>query len=183
MKSANLICIIGAESTGKTTLAQALAVQFDCPWVPEYLRAFCESRGRTPTRHEQLLILETQVIDEMSAQVGARRRNRPYVFCDTAPLLTAIYSDFVFSDQSLYARARALHSRYALTLLLAPDIAWVADGMQRDGAHVREPITSFIERELAAVNAPVGRISGQGDARVEAATQAIRGIQYSNLTR
>ena len=177
MNTAKLICIIGAESTGKTTLAQALAAQFDCLWVPEYLRAFCEQRGRTPTQHEQSMILKTQVIDEMSAKVRARGLNRTYVFCDTAPLLTAIYSDFVFDDKSLYARARALHSRYALTLLLEPDIAWVADGMQREGAHVREPITHRITRELAAVNAPVVRISGQGDARVQAATEAIRAIK------
>lgn len=178
MTNVKLICIIGAESTGKTTLAQTLATQFDCLWVPEYLRTFCESRGRTPTRHEQSLILETQVVDEMSAQANAQQRSRPFVFCDTAPLLTAIYSDFVFGDKSLYARARALHSRYALTLLLEPDIAWVADGMQRDGAHVRGPITNIIERELAAVNAPVVRIRGQGDARIQAATQAMRSITW-----
>ena len=177
MNTPKLICIIGAESTGKTTLAQELATQFDCPWVAEYLREFCESRGRTPTQHEQPLIMETQVINEMTAQLAASQRNRPYVFCDTAPLLTAIYSDFVFNDNSLYARARTLHSRYALTLLLKPDIAWVADGMQRDGAHVREPITALIERELAAINASVVRISGQGDARVQVATHAIHGIK------
>ena len=176
VNTAKLICIIGAESTGKTTLAQALAVQFDSFWVPEYLRAFCESRGRTPTQHEQSMILKTQVVDEMSAKVKARAHNRPYVFCDTAPLLTAIYSDVVFADTTLYPRARALHSRYALTLLLEPDIAWVADGIQRDGAHVREPVTHRIERELAAVNAPVVRVRGHGDARVQAAAQAVRGI-------
>lgn len=170
------ICIVGAESTGKTTLAQTLAATFDCPWVPEYLREFCESRGRTPTQNEQSLILETQLIDEMASALSASLVHRPYVFCDTAPLLTAIYSDFVFNDDTLYPRARALHSRYALTLLLAPDIAWAADGMQRDGAHVRAPITHLIERELAAINAPTVRISGQGAARMQAATEVIRGI-------
>ena len=123
------------------------------------------------------MILKAQVVDEVSAKVKARARNRPYVFCDTAPLLTAIYSDFVFGDQSLYLRARALHSRYALTLLLEPDIDWVADGMQREGAHVRKPITNLIERELAAVNARVVRISGLGDARVQAAAEAICSIK------
>ena len=177
MNNTKLICILGAESTGKTTLAQALAAHFDCPWVPEYLRAFCEVRRRTPRQHEQALILETQVIHEMSATLTAQRLSRPYVFCDTAPLLTAIYSEFVFDDTSLYTRARELHSRYALTLLLAPDINWVADGMQRDGAHVREPITHLIERELAEINATVVRISGQGDARVQAATRAIGATQ------
>ncbi len=176
MTTAKLICIIGAESTGKTTLAQTLATQLDCPWVPEYLREFCDSHRRTPTQYEQLLILKTQVVNEVSAKVSARARNRPYVFCDTAPLLTAIYSDFVFADKSLYARARTLHSRYALTLLLEPDIAWLADGMQRDGPHVREPITNLIKRELATINAPVARISGTGDARIQAAIDAIRAI-------
>ena len=176
MNTAKLICIIGAESTGKTTLSEVLAKHFDCPWVPEYLRDFCDSRKRTPTQYEQLLILKTQVLNEVSAKVGARARNRPFVFCDTAPLLTAIYSDFVFDDKSLYARARKLHSRYTLTMLLEPDIAWMADGMLRDGAHVREPITHLIERELTAINAPVTRISGHGDARIQAAIQAIRDI-------
>ncbi len=173
MTSAKLICIIGAESTGKTSMAQTLAARFDCPWVPEYLRAFCVARERTPTQHEQSLILETQLIHELAAQASARLANRPFVFCDTAPLLTAIYSDFVLDDTSLYVRARALHARYAFTLLLAPDIKWVADGMQRDGAHVREPVTQLIERELATANAPIVRISGQGDARIQAAIQAI----------
>ena len=177
MNTPKLICIIGAESTGKTTLVQELATQFDCPWVAEHLREFCESHGRTPTQHEQSLILETQVSNEMAAQFTASQSNRPYVFCDTAPLLTAIYSDFVFNDNSLYARARTLHSRYALTLLLQPDIRWVADGMQRDGAHVREPITELIERKLAAINASVVRISGQGETRVQAATHALHGIK------
>ncbi len=176
MKSAQLICIIGAESTGKTTLAQALAEHFACPWVAEYVRDFCDSRGRTPTEHEQSLILETQVIHELSAHVSAQARNRPFVFCDTAPLLTAIYSEYVFADTSLYPRARAMHSRYVLTLLLEPDIMWMADGMQREGAHVREPITHLLERELAVIGAPVVRVRGRGGARLQAAMQAIHGI-------
>ena len=167
-----LICLLGAESTGKTTLAQALATHFHCPWVPEYLREFCESRRRTPTRGEQSLILETHVIHESAAKVRARITNAFYVFCDTAPLLTAIYSEFVFGDQSLFPRARTLQTRYALTLMLEPDIAWVADA-QRDGAHVRQPITEMIESELAALNVPTAKISGYGDARFASALKAI----------
>ena len=170
-----LICLIGAESTGKTTLAQALAAHFNCPWVPEYLREFCESRNRTPTRGEQLLILETQVIHESVALEYARTANAPYVFCDTAPLLTAIYSAFVFGDQSPFPRARELQTRYALTLALAPDIAWVADE-QRDGAHVRQPITTLIANELVALNVPTATINGHGRARFASALKAISAV-------
>ena len=173
MTGPRLICIIGAESTGKTTLARALAIQFDCPWVPEYLREFCDMHGRTPTRDEQELILETQHRAVGIAQLGAAQQELPFVFCDTAPLLTAIYSDFIFEDQSLYARARALHAGYALTLLLNPDIAWVADGLQRDGEQVRAPVTQMIERELAALTQPVSTVTGQGSARLHAAIEAV----------
>ena len=171
----DLICLIGAESTGKTTLAMALAAHFNCPWVPEYLREFCESRGRTPTRDEQSLILETQVIHESAALMNARDASAPYVFCDTAPLLTAIYSDFVFRDQSLFPRARSLHARYVLTLVLAPDIAWVADE-QRDGAHVQKPITWSITAELSALSVPAAPISGHGATRFAAALGAITAL-------
>ena len=171
-----LVCLIGAESTGKTTLAQALSAHFNCPWVPEYLREFCESRQRTPTRGEQSLILETQVIHESAALVCARNANAPYVFCDTAPLLTAIYSKFVLADQSLFLRARALHLRYALTLMLEPDIVWVADE-QRDGAHVRLPITAMIATELTALKVPTAPVGGHGDARFASALNAISTIR------
>jgi nicotinamide riboside kinase len=167
-----LICLIGAESTGKTTLAQLLAAHFDCPWVPEYLREFCESRRRTPTPEEQSLILETQVIHESAALQSARLTSATYVFCDTAPLLTAIYSEFVFRDQSLFPRARTLQTRYALTLVLEPDITWVADE-QRDGAHVRQPITQMIANELASLNVRTAAITGDGDARFSSALSAI----------
>ncbi len=174
MSTPKLICILGAESTGKTTLARALGAEFGCPWVTEYLRDFCDAQGRTPTRDEQRLILEAQCASELAAQLLAQQQGALWVFCDTAPLLTAVYSDFIFADASLYARARALHTRYAMTLLLLPDIAWVADGLQRDGAHVRAPVHARIEHELTTMAVPFVRISGTGAQRHGAAIAAIQ---------
>ena len=125
-----LVCLIGAECTGKTTLAKALAQQIDGLYVAEALRQFCDQHGRTPTQSEQAVLMDAQVVQEERAWVQARQHGKRFVFCDTAPLLTAVYSDHYFADRSLYARARALHQRYALTLLLAPDLPWVADGLQ-----------------------------------------------------
>lgn len=168
-----LICLIGAECTGKTTLAQALATQMGGLWVPEYLRSFTEQHGRTPDRCEQLHILEQQVRLEAAALVAARQQQGHLVFCDTAPLLTAIYSDCVFGDASLYPQAHGLHARYALTLLLEPDLPWVADGLQRDGAVVRAAVHARIERALSEWAWPHVRIAGTGDARLQAARDAV----------
>ena len=171
-----LVCILGAESTGKSTLTRALATHFDCPWVDEYLREFCDQNRRTPEAHEQAAILHTQRQLEISAQQQGLQQAKRYVFCDTSPLLTAIYSEFVFGDTGLYALARRLQLNYALTLLLAPDIPWVADGLQRDGEQVRGPITERIIRELADLKVPHAPIAGHGPQRLRAAINAITSI-------
>ncbi len=168
-----LICLIGAESTGKTTLAQALAVRLGGLWVPEYLRGFTDTHGRTPARHEQLDILQEQVRMEASALETARRQSRAWVFCDTAPLLTAVYSDHVFGDAALYRQAHSLHARYALTLLLEPDIPWVADGVQRDGMASRAAIHACIERALCQQHWPHVRIAGTQEERLLAAERHV----------
>ncbi|MES2583706.1 MAG: ATP-binding protein [Pseudomonadota bacterium] len=168
-----LICLIGAECTGKTTLAQALAKQMDGLWVPEYLRSFTEQQGRTPERTEQLQILQEQVRLETQALATARRQQQALVFCDTAPLLTAVYSDTVFADASLYPQAHGLHARYALTLLLEPDIPWVADGLQRDGPQARAAVHRRIEQALADRAWPHVQIAGTPAQRLLTALDAV----------
>ncbi|MFS2019786.1 AAA family ATPase, partial [Massilia sp. CT11-108] len=42
------VALLGAESTGKSTLAQALAARYGTLWVPEYLREFVEVNARVP---------------------------------------------------------------------------------------------------------------------------------------
>ena len=168
-----LICLIGAECTGKTTLAQHLAQTLSGLWVPERLRLFCDAQGRTPLQSEQLSILEQQARDEQVALDEARLQALRFVFCDTAPLLTAIYSEFVFGDLSLYPRARQLHARYTQTLVLEPDLPWIADGLQRDGAHVQRPIHARIVEELQDMGLPFQSIAGVGTARADAAQAAL----------
>jgi nicotinamide riboside kinase len=168
-----LIAILGAESTGKTTLAQALARETRGLWVPEYLREFCETHSRTPTREEQSEILETQAKREIAAQIDAAKHGIGVVFCDTAPLMTAVYSDYIFSDRSLYARAINLHRRYAATIVLDTDLAWVADGIQRDGEHVRKAIDALIASALDSHGLDYARISGGGHERTLAALRVL----------
>ena len=129
-------------------------------WVPEHLRAFTDANGRTPGQHEQLEILREQVRQETVALESARGQARAWVFCDTTPLLTAVYSDHVFGDESLYPLARDLHARYALTLLLEPDIPWVADGLQREGPQQRAAVHARIEQALDASRLPYVRLAG-----------------------
>ncbi|MBK9444518.1 MAG: ATP-binding protein [Comamonadaceae bacterium] len=180
MGKPRLICLVGAECTGKTALAQALAEHYSGLVVPEYLRLFCEARGRTPTEFEQLLILREQLA--LQAQVLAQRRGQGgrYVFCDTSALQTAVYSEHYFADRSLYAQALAEQQAYDLTLLLAADLPWQADGMQRDGCQAQATVQRLLEQALTKVQ-PVVTIDGVGTARVLAAIEAVNRFAHIGL--
>jgi nicotinamide riboside kinase len=168
-----LICLLGAECTGKTTLARALANHYGGLVVPEYLRQFCDAHQRTPAQYEQVGVLEQQVALEQRALAQAQAQGIGHVFCDTSALATAIYSTFYFADTRLQVRALALQARYALTLLLAPDLPWVSDGIQRASRQVQAQIHALMLQSL--VNLPgVVLIQGQGQARWQAALSAVQ---------
>ena len=103
MFTPQLVGLLGAECTGKTALARALALHFGGLWVPEYLRLFCRQHGRPPHVDEQALVMRRQFEQEEFTLVQARQLGCDYVFCDTTPLQTAIYSEFYFADTAMYA--------------------------------------------------------------------------------
>lgn len=169
-----VIALLGAESTGKTTLAGELVAALsarghDAVMVPEVLRQFCDEQGRTPFAHEQAAIAAQQA--HHMAEAAARHA---LVVADTSPVMTAVYSDLLFADDGLYASAVAQHAReVAFTLLTGLDLPWVADGLQRDGPHVREPVDTRLRAVLADAGVPHAVVYGQGPARLAHALQCI----------
>ena len=102
-----VIALLGAESTGKTTLAIALRAALvaegrEAVVVPEYLREFCDREQRTPRPVEQRAIA-----DEQTRRIEAAAIAHRCVIADTTALMIAVYSDQVFSDTGLYAHAQA----------------------------------------------------------------------------
>jgi nicotinamide riboside kinase len=171
-----LIAILGAESTGKTTLAHALALELRALGsravvVREYLREFCDARGCTPQPHEQAAIAT-----EQWRRIEAAAQDGSTVVADTTPLMIALYSQFLFGDESLRAGALALQRRCSHTLLTGLDLPWQADGLQRDGPHVREPVDALIRGALAEAALPHAVIYGSGPARTAAALAAVRPV-------
>lgn len=168
------IAVLGAESTGKTWLAQALAQRLQqdtglaCTWVPEHLREWCDAQGRTPREHEQ-----AGIATEQQRRIHAAAAGHAVVVCDTTALQTAVYSRIVFQDRSLDDWAAQQQAGCALTLLTALDLPWVADGHQRDGAHVRVPVDDALRELLISHHLPWALVAGTGAARLEAAVDAV----------
>ena len=173
------VALLGAESTGKTSLSQhitdALLGQGQMAvYVPEVLREWCQMNGRTPALHEQRQIAQQQAERIFSIREG-------WVIADTTPLMTAVYSDYVFNDPSLYEEALELQAQFDLTLVMGLDVAWVPDGLQRDGEHVRQPVDHLIRQAMSKRQLPFKVIYGQDQARLNAALLAIsQGIANLN---
>ena len=177
------IAIVGAESTGKTQLAQRLAEQIQeltglrtCN-VSEWLREWCEQAGRTPRADEQMAIARQQ-----HALIDAAAAEHDVVVCDTTAVMTAVYSAMLFNDDSLQEFALAEHRRIDITLLTALDLPWVADGLQRDGPHVREPVDTRVRALLHSGALPWTLISGVGQSRVESALAAVMPLLRARLS-
>jgi nicotinamide riboside kinase len=173
MTRAFVVALLGAESTGKTTLARelgsALAARGEhAVVVGEYLREFCETEGRTPRREEQRAIAA-----EQSRRIEAAEAQADVVVADTSAMMIAVYSDIVFGDASLHAEAAAAHRGYDLTLLTALDLPWLPDGLQRDGPHVREPVDARVQAALRTAGIAFSRVGGVGAARLEEALRII----------
>lgn len=170
------VAIVGAECVGKTELAQWLADQLPGLWIPEYLREFCDRQARTPRLDEQALILAEQQAREARAIARAQLRALQWVLADSAPLVTAAYSELLFADDSLYAQALTHHEGYDATLVLAPDLPWVADGIQRDGPVVRDAFHDLLLQRLQQAQLPFTLIEGFGEARWHCALAVLRGL-------
>ena len=137
--------------------------------VGEYLREFCDRHARTPRRDEQAAIAA-----EQTRRIDAAAAQHAIVIADTTALMIAVYSDQVFGDRSLYADAEHAQRRCDATLLTALDLPWLADGLQRDGPHVREPVDAKVRAALARSGVAYSVIGGVGAMRLAAARAAVR---------
>jgi len=121
------ICLLGGESSGKTTLARALAERLGTTWVPEVGRELWEERGGGLGYADMLLIAEGQIAREDMLAREARR----WLICDGSALTTVFYSLDGFGRVDPAVR-RLAQRPYAFTFVCAPDFPFVQDGTRRD---------------------------------------------------
>lgn len=153
-------CILGGESSGKTTLARALARHLGTVWVPEYGRTLWERQGGVLAFGDMLHIGVTQAAHETALAAQADR----WLVCDTGALVTAFYSEVMFGkvDPALVALFR---QPYGATFVCAPDFAFVQDGTRRDQAFRQRQHVWYCEA-LDRRGIPYTLLSGPLDDRI-----------------
>ncbi|MBW2858734.1 AAA family ATPase, partial [Escherichia coli] len=114
------ICLLGGESTGKSTLSKALADVLDTAYVTEFGRDYWEEKNGVLTADDLLHIAREQVRREQQAEA-----NR-YLICDTSPLTTLFYAldQYGHAPQELHQLAER---EYSLVVLCGAEFPFVQD--------------------------------------------------------
>lgn len=164
------VVLLGAESTGKTTLAAMLADAYGTVWVPEFGREYTAAwrPPSAPWESDEFWFIAGY---QAGAEEHWATKAREILFCDTDVLTTAIFHEIYLRepmpDLLEIGRAR----RYDLTFLLSADHRFTQDGLRHDIA-VQDRMQQRLVRELADRDAVTLR--GTIEERLGRAKEVIR---------
>ena len=189
------VVLVGAESTGKSTLAQKLAQHFQTQWVLEYGRDYWEQRleatraeGGSSLRNDELCGLAEAkpwtteefihiASEQQRRENEAARRANKVLICDTNAFATGIWHERYMGFRSPEVDAIGERDVVHLYLLCVPDFPFVQDGF-RDGEHIRDWMHGrFVD---ALVGKPVVLLEGSEDQRFRIAVKAIEALLVSS---
>jgi nicotinamide riboside kinase len=186
------IVVLGAESTGSTTLAEDLAHELDAPLVPEFLRQYARERAAeagsiwavtwTSADFDRVAdgqdALEADVVAAWGADID---RSQPtatasVIICDTDALATALWHRrYVGASAPRFVR-RAASRPPDLYLLTSPEgVDFVQDGL-RDGEHLRLEMTGWFRETLAGRSVPWLEVAGDRSTRLRVALEAVEQV-------
>ncbi|WP_309227216.1 AAA family ATPase [Micromonospora thermarum] len=174
------VVVVGAESTGTTTMAAALAAHFGTGWVPEYGRELTARKlARLRRERPAATVFDVTwgrddfvevVREQQAAEDAAARSSGPLLFCDTDARATAVWEERYLGAASPEVRAAA--RRPALYLLTDHvGVPFDDDGL-RDGEHLRAWMTDRFRAELAGCGVPVVELTGPHERRLAVAVAA-----------
>lgn len=188
---ARRIVVLGAESTGTTTLARELTETYRArggPWastqyVPEYGRDYSEEKlaalrsidaeatwaDVTWSTEDFPRIAERQnAAEERAARIGS-----PVLFCDTDSFATAIWHERYLGSRNPKLDEIAEEVRHDLWLLTDHrGVPFEDDGL-RDGEHLRPWMTARFREELERTGRRFVEITGTREERLAAAVAAV----------
>jgi NadR type nicotinamide-nucleotide adenylyltransferase len=164
------VCLLGAESTGKTTLAGALATRFGTVWNPEYGRPYTQfgrPAGAPWTSWEFTHIARIHCWYEDFLAGLARR----VLFSDTDAFTTALFHE-VYLGTPATAFPELVERTYDLFVICGLDVPWRHDGLREFEAQRRWMHERYVERARES-GRPWLLVEGSPEGRLGAAAKAV----------
>jgi len=162
------VCVIGAECTGKTTLAQRLAEHFGTVWVPEFAREYALDVARPLTFDDVDKIARGQIAGEDQLTLDASS----ILILDTDLVSTTVYSHYYYKAVPQWIAVEAKRRLADLYLMLDTDVPFIADPA-RDAEEHRADHAMAFRRVLEELGAKTIVINGDWEERFRRAVEAI----------
>jgi len=176
---ATRIVVLGAESTGTTTLARDLAAALNAPWIPEIGRSYTESIITTKTAWKNddfyaIGRLQQQYESEIAA------RSDGVVVCDTNATATDLWQRRYMGKTTKEMGQIAARDKADLYIITGDEIPFVQDGL-RDGEHIRHTMHRWFVAHIKKSGVPYIVVRGTSKERLATAHNAA--LKIIELTR
>lgn len=165
------IVLTGAESTGKSSLAEGLANHYQTIWIPELAREYVEKLNRKYTYSDIEMIAKKQL--EIEKKLPS---NHSFVFFDTWLIITKVWFDFVYGKYPAWLHQAIQTSEIDLFLVCDIDMPWINDSVRENGGENRLKLHHIYLSELEAYGFNYKIVSGTGENRLQNAISFVDGL-------
>lgn len=165
------ICFVGAESTGKSSVAKKLATHFETVCVPEYAYTYIAQKGKDL----QIKDMEHIARAQLSSEDALAREANKVLFCDTDAMTTALWSAQFFNSVPDWVTAQAETRHYDLYFLMDTDVAWKED-IHRYDPKTRAAFADRCEKKLQESGKSYIKLSGSWDEKFDLAVKNITAL-------
>ena len=177
MPSLKKIVIVGPESTGKSSLCEALATHYRTSWVPEYAREYLETHGMDYSFDDLLTIAKGQLALEDRLYAAAEAAGKKLLFIDTDMYVMKVWSEFVFGRCHPWILDQIVVRGYDGYLLCRTDLPWVRDNLREyPDLAAREKLFHIYRDCLVNQSTPWMEIGGAGEERNAAGVAAVEAL-------
>jgi NadR type nicotinamide-nucleotide adenylyltransferase len=165
-----IVVITGAESTGKSTLAESLAAHFHVPLIPEFARNYVEQLNR-PYNYNDVEIIARQQVKQVNA---ARESEYPVIFVDTWLIITKVWFEVVFRKVPEWLKDEIQSTDIELFLVCDNDLPWIPDPVRENGGEKRKLLQNKYIENIKKYNFTFQIVNGENDLRFKNALYQIK---------
>jgi nicotinamide riboside kinase len=172
------IVVLGPESTGKSTLSEALAKHYGVVDCKEYARQYLHENGTKYNFEDLLTIAKGQLTLEDEAIQKAEQlfieQSKNKIVIDTNMYVMKVWCEYVFNNCHTYILDEIHKRNYDLYLLCDIDLVWTPDEMREyPDEKPRQELFAIYKDILINQNTAWGIVSGAGDERTQNAIKLI----------